>query len=61
MRVDDLDATVKMLLYTDETYTNAIVSSPVIELREKVGNLVIGGTKCYILFLKKNSLYICFS
>lgn len=45
MRVDDLDATVKMLLYTDETYTNAIVSSPVIELREKVGNVLIGGTR----------------
>lgn len=43
MRVDDLDATVKMLLYTDETYTSAIVSAPVIELREKVSNsLVIG-------------------
>lgn len=36
MRVHDLDATVKMLLYTDETYTNPIVASPVIELGEKV-------------------------
>lgn len=41
MRVDDLDATVKMLLYTDETYSNAIVSAPVIELREMVSNHVV--------------------
>lgn len=43
MRVHDLDATVKMLLYTDETYTNAIVSAPVIELRQKASNHVATG------------------
>ncbi|XP_070687464.1 zona pellucida glycoprotein d [Pempheris klunzingeri] len=36
MRVDDLDATIQMLLYTDESYTNAYTSAPAIELRDKV-------------------------
>ncbi|XP_044049029.1 zona pellucida glycoprotein d [Siniperca chuatsi] len=36
MRVDDLDATIKMMLYTDHSYTKAYSSAPTIELRDKV-------------------------
>lgn len=37
MRVDDLDATVQLMLYTNRYYTKAYSSSPAIELRDKVG------------------------
>lgn len=36
MRVDELDATIQMMLYTDHTYTKAFSSAPTIELRDKV-------------------------
>ncbi|XP_071771042.2 zona pellucida glycoprotein d [Centroberyx gerrardi] len=36
MRVDELDATVQMMLYTDHTYTEAYSRAPTIELRDKV-------------------------
>ncbi|XP_034540893.1 zona pellucida glycoprotein d isoform X2 [Notolabrus celidotus] len=36
MRVDDLDATVQLMLYTDRSYTKAYSSAPTIELRDKV-------------------------
>ncbi|KAM8860790.1 zona pellucida glycoprotein d [Synchiropus picturatus] len=36
MRVDDLDATIQMMLFTDETYSSAFTSAPTIELRDKV-------------------------
>ncbi|XP_075998142.1 zona pellucida glycoprotein d [Genypterus blacodes] len=36
LRVDDLDATIEMMLYTDHTYTTAYSSAPTIELRGKV-------------------------
>ncbi|XP_058502104.1 zona pellucida glycoprotein d [Solea solea] len=36
VRVDELDATIQMLLYTDHTYTQAFVSAPTIELRDEV-------------------------
>ncbi|CAJ1057251.1 zona pellucida glycoprotein d isoform X2 [Xyrichtys novacula] len=36
MRVDDLDATVQLMLYTDNSYTKAYSSAPSIELRDKV-------------------------
>lgn len=37
MRVDELDATIQMMLYTDHSYTEAYSSAPTIELRDKVG------------------------
>lgn len=37
MRVEDLDATIKMMLYTDSSYTEAYTSAPTIELKDKVG------------------------
>lgn len=37
MRVDDLDAEIQMMLYTDSTYTEAYSSAPTIELRNMVG------------------------
>lgn len=43
MRVDDLDATIQMMLYTDHTYTKAYTSAPSIELRDKVGQLLVTG------------------
>ncbi|XP_041794476.1 zona pellucida glycoprotein d [Chelmon rostratus] len=36
MRVDELDATIQMMLYTDHSYTEAYSSAPTIELRDKV-------------------------
>uniref|UniRef100_A0A3B5A6M4 Uromodulin-like n=1 Tax=Stegastes partitus TaxID=144197 RepID=A0A3B5A6M4_9TELE len=36
MRVDELDATIQMVLYKDDTYTKAYTSAPTIELRDKV-------------------------
>ncbi|KAM9351944.1 zona pellucida glycoprotein d [Symphorus nematophorus] len=36
MRVDELDATIQMMLYTDHSYTKAYSSAPTIELRDKV-------------------------
>ncbi|XP_030281476.1 zona pellucida glycoprotein d [Sparus aurata] len=36
MRVDDLDAEIQMMLYTDSTYTEAYSSAPTIELRNMV-------------------------
>uniref|UniRef100_A0A3P8TY13 Zona pellucida glycoprotein d n=1 Tax=Amphiprion percula TaxID=161767 RepID=A0A3P8TY13_AMPPE len=36
MRVDELDATIQMMLYKDHTYTKAYTSAPTIELRDKV-------------------------
>ncbi|XP_070828932.1 zona pellucida glycoprotein d isoform X2 [Chaetodon trifascialis] len=36
MRVDELDATIQMMLYTDQSYTQAYTSAPTIELRDKV-------------------------
>uniref|UniRef100_UPI0037E7A4B3 zona pellucida glycoprotein d n=1 Tax=Semicossyphus pulcher TaxID=241346 RepID=UPI0037E7A4B3 len=36
MRVEDLDATIQLMLYTDHSYTKAYTSAPTIELREKV-------------------------
>ncbi|XP_060892763.1 zona pellucida glycoprotein d isoform X1 [Labrus mixtus] len=36
MRVDDLDATVQLMLYTDSSYSKAYSSAPTIELRDKV-------------------------
>ncbi|XP_059191510.1 zona pellucida glycoprotein d [Centropristis striata] len=36
MRVDDLDATIQMMLYTDRSYSKAFSSAPTIELRDKV-------------------------
>uniref|UniRef100_A0A667Y044 Zona pellucida glycoprotein d n=1 Tax=Myripristis murdjan TaxID=586833 RepID=A0A667Y044_9TELE len=36
MRVDELDATVQMLLYTDGSYSEAHRGAPTIELRDKV-------------------------
>lgn len=37
MRIDELDATIQMMLYTDRSYTKAYSSAPTIELRDKVG------------------------
>lgn len=37
MHVDELDATIQMMLYTDYTYTKVYSSAPTIELRNKVG------------------------
>lgn len=37
MRVDELEAKIRMMLYTDHTYTKPYTSSPTIELRDKVG------------------------
>ncbi|CAN9498701.1 unnamed protein product [Ophioblennius macclurei] len=36
MHVDELDATIQMMLYTDRTYARPFSSSPSIELRDKV-------------------------
>lgn len=36
MRVEELDATIRMMLYTDHTYANPYTSAPTIELRDKV-------------------------
>ncbi|XP_005935846.1 zona pellucida glycoprotein d [Haplochromis burtoni] len=36
MRVDELEAKIRMMLYTDHTYTKPYTSSPTIELRDKV-------------------------
>ncbi|XP_049928595.1 zona pellucida glycoprotein d [Epinephelus moara] len=36
MRVDELDATIQMMLYTDQSYSEAYSSAPTIELRDKV-------------------------
>ncbi|KAM7414117.1 hypothetical protein PAMA_019097 [Pampus argenteus] len=36
IRVDQLDATIEMMLYTDQTYSKAYSSVPTIELRDKV-------------------------
>lgn len=36
VRVDDLDAAIQMMLYTDHTYSEAYHSAPSIELRSKV-------------------------
>ncbi|XP_076589961.1 zona pellucida glycoprotein d [Chaetodon auriga] len=36
MRVDELDATIQMMLYTDQSYTQTYTSAPTIELRDKV-------------------------
>ncbi|CAF91518.1 unnamed protein product [Tetraodon nigroviridis] len=36
VRVDDLDAAIRMMLYTDHTYSEAYHSAPSIELRSKV-------------------------
>ncbi|XP_034734978.1 zona pellucida glycoprotein d [Etheostoma cragini] len=36
MRVDELDATIQMTLYTDDSYSNAYSSAPTIELGDKV-------------------------
>lgn len=36
MRVDELDATIQMMLYTDQSYSKAYSSAPTIELRDKV-------------------------
>lgn len=36
MRVNELDATIQMLLYTDASYTKAFSSAPTIHLRDKV-------------------------
>lgn len=36
MRADDLDATIRMMLYTDHSYSKAFSSAPTIELRDKV-------------------------
>ncbi|XP_040894764.1 zona pellucida glycoprotein d [Toxotes jaculatrix] len=36
MRVDELNATIQMMLYTDHTYTKPFRSAPTIELRDKV-------------------------
>lgn len=43
MRVDDLDATIQMMLYIDHTYTKAYTRAPSIELRDKVGQLLVTG------------------
>ncbi|XP_064193416.1 zona pellucida glycoprotein d isoform X1 [Anguilla rostrata] len=36
MRINELDATVEMVLYKDKTYTEALAKSPVLQLRDKV-------------------------
>ncbi|KAK5928431.1 hypothetical protein CgunFtcFv8_013496 [Champsocephalus gunnari] len=36
IRVDELDATIELMLYTDQSYSKAYSSSPTIELRDKV-------------------------
>ncbi|CAG5958397.1 unnamed protein product [Menidia menidia] len=36
MQVDEMEATVQMVLYSDHTYTKAHTSAPTIELRDKV-------------------------
>ncbi|TDH09174.1 hypothetical protein EPR50_G00083800 [Perca flavescens] len=36
MHVDELDATIQMMLYTDDSYSKAHSSAPTIELRDKV-------------------------
>lgn len=41
MRVDELDAMIEMMLYTDHTYSKAYSSAPTIELRDKVGKLSV--------------------
>lgn len=38
MHVDEMDATIQMMLYSDHTYTEAYAVSPTIELREKVSD-----------------------
>lgn len=58
MRVDDLDATIQMMLYTDHTYTKAYTSAPSIELRDKVGQLLVTaltGSETRVLLLKVSS------
>ncbi|KAA8590089.1 hypothetical protein FQN60_014023, partial [Etheostoma spectabile] len=35
MRVDELDATIQMTLYTDDSYSDAYSSAPTIELGDK--------------------------
>lgn len=61
MRVDDLDATIQMMLYTDHTYTKAYTSAPSIELRDKVGQLLVTGLTrsetC--VFVKVSSQNMC--
>lgn len=37
MQMDELDATIQMMLYTDQSYTEAYAAAPTIELRDKVG------------------------
>lgn len=36
MHVDDLDATIQMMLYMDRSYTKVYSSAPTLELRDKV-------------------------
>lgn len=37
IRVDEHDARIQMMLYTDHSYTKAFSSTPIIELGDKVG------------------------
>lgn len=47
MRMDELDATIQMMLYTDGTYTKAYSRAPTIELRDKVGQCALTGLSKY--------------
>lgn len=38
MHIDEMDATIRMLLFSDETYTKPYRVTPTIELRDKVGS-----------------------
>lgn len=42
MHVDELDATIQMMLYTDHMYTQPYRSAPTIELRDKVVQAAAG-------------------
>lgn len=38
MHLDELDANIQMMLYTDQSYSKAYSSAPTIGLRDKVAN-----------------------
>lgn len=59
MRVDELDATIQMMLYTDHTYTKVYSSAPTIELRNKVGQVSVPlftDSELLYLYLRRASL-----
>ena len=53
MHMDELEATVQMMLYTNSSYTEAYSSAPTLELRDKVGQLsATTFSKCITFFGK---------